>query len=623
MPPARWLAVALLALPPAAVADPPTYRFPADPWVLDAKRDLGAKGDGVADDTDALQKGIDLSCGFNQRTTKVLFLPNGTYKVTRSLVVKNALGPWLYGESRDGVVIKLADGSKGVTAVLRTHPSEKGPTSADWFMRNVRNLTFDAGDNPGTDGVRWHSTNSGILQNVRVVGRGPVGVNAGFLDQSGPNLLQDVTVDGFDTGVLSQWAWSQTLSRVTIRNSKRVGLKVEANVVASEDLVVENVPEPVRVQVPNDWHWWGGVLAMVGGTLTGSNPDGPAVFNQNVLYARGVATSGCKQAVRSTTPGGDVAGPTVGEYLSHPARKGFDAPDRGLKLAVKREPVVPWELDPARWECANDHGAIAGDNKDDTAAIQKAIDAAAAAGKTVVYLRGCGGGDPNWYTVDDEIRVHGSVRHVLGLGFARVLGGKNGRFVVTDESAPAVQFRHIDSFGGPPVTIENRSADKALVVESCGVTVVGTGRGDIFLTDCPARLELRSPGQKAWCRQLNPEGESDAGLVRNAGGDLWILGMKFEGAGVRVRTEAGGRTEAIGVFNYGPGLKDGDTRPAFVVADASLSVAGMREITFGKNPFAVKVRETRGGVTKDTAAAPNEHYWIGWPLYSGWAPPPR
>lgn len=33
--------------------------FPMDPAVLDAKRDLGAKGDGVADDTDALQRGLD------------------------------------------------------------------------------------------------------------------------------------------------------------------------------------------------------------------------------------------------------------------------------------------------------------------------------------------------------------------------------------------------------------------------------------------------------------------------------------------------------------------------------------------------------------------------------------
>ncbi len=114
------LACAALAFgaPPARAAEPPRLAFPAAPLVLKAKRDLGAKGDGV-DDTEALQKGLDLSSGFNQKTTKVLFLPNGTYRVTKSLVVNNALGPWLYGESRDGVVIKLAGDNKDDTAVLQ------------------------------------------------------------------------------------------------------------------------------------------------------------------------------------------------------------------------------------------------------------------------------------------------------------------------------------------------------------------------------------------------------------------------------------------------------------------------------------------------------------------------
>ena len=91
-----------------------------------------------------------------------------------------------------------------MTAVLRTHPNEKPPTSADWFMRNLRNFTIDAGKNPDTDGVRYYATNTGVLQNVRVVGAGKVGINSGFLDQNGPCLVQDCTVEGFETGVLSQ-----------------------------------------------------------------------------------------------------------------------------------------------------------------------------------------------------------------------------------------------------------------------------------------------------------------------------------------------------------------------------------------------------------------------------------
>ena len=57
--------------------------------------------------------------------TKILFVPDGIYRVTSNLVVNAAVGPWVYGESRDGVIIRLADGvSTNVTAVLRTHPSD-------------------------------------------------------------------------------------------------------------------------------------------------------------------------------------------------------------------------------------------------------------------------------------------------------------------------------------------------------------------------------------------------------------------------------------------------------------------------------------------------------------------
>ncbi|HSV75318.1 MAG TPA: glycosyl hydrolase family 28-related protein [Chthonomonadales bacterium] len=593
--------------------------FPRDPAVIDAKRDLGAKGDGRTDDTDALQRGLDMSCGIGG-SSRVLYLPNGVYRVTRGLVVSHPVGPWVYGETRDGVVLRLDAGVQGVTAVLRTHPRETGPTSADWFMRNLRNFTVDAGDNPNTDGIRYYATNSGILRNVRVVGRGRVGVNAGFLDQSGPNLVQDVLVEGFETGILTQWIWGQTLSRVTIRNCRRVGLHIDANAVGVEGLVVENTPLPVLVELPNDWGHWSGVAAIVGARLTGGDPSGPAIRSRGVLYARNVRASGFRTAIESSTPGGNAPGPVVAEYLSHPAGRLFeDAAPRSLALPIRREPDVPWETNPSRWVCANDFGAVAGDNLDDTAAIQRAIDAAAAARKTTVYLRGVGGPDPNWYTVDGEVRVHGSVRHVLGLGFGRVLGGPNGRFVVDDRSAPVVKFQSIDSFGGPPVQIINRSSRSAMVVESCGVRIVGEGSGDIFATDCPSLVDLRRPGQRMWARHLNPEGTDDVGLVRNAGCDLWILGMKCEGKGVRIRTAEGGRTELLGAFLYSPGdIAEDDARPLFDVVNASATFAGVREISFGARTFPVKVRERRGAEERVN----RDQGWIGWSLFSAWTGAP-
>lgn len=606
------LAGVLLASNQLFAAD--RYVFPNDPSVLDVKRDFGAQGDGVADDTAALQSGIAASSDRGDDAgTKILFLPNGIYRVTGTLVVNAAVGPWVYGESRDGVIIRLDDGAPAsVTAVLRTHPSDTEASSADFFMRNFRNLTIDVGRNPHADGVRWYGNNSSILKDVRVIGTGKVGINAGFLGQNGPNLVQDALVEGrFETGVGCAWSWGQTLSRVTVRGAKRDGVSVNATAVGIEDLVVEKTPVGLRNEYPNDWTWWGGVVALAGGRFGGGDPAHPAITNSSVLYARDVQAQGFKQVLDSTTPTGSVAGDTLGEYLSHPATKLFaEAPETALKLPVKPEPHVPWETNVANWVCANDHGAQPGDNRDDTAALQAAVDAAAAAGKTVVYLRGIGGGDPNWYNLDREVRVHGSVRLIIGLGFGRVIGGDQGRFIVDDASAPVVKFLHLQAFGGRPPVVENRSSTNTLVVESCDLKVLGTGGGDIFVTDCPSHIELRSPGQRLWARQLNPEGDSDSGLVQNHGGVLWALGVKHEGRGVRFLTDQGGQSEILGLFNYAPDIAKDDQRPAFDVVDATFSAAGVRELSFG-NTYPVKARERRG----DDVRSEEGGGWIGWALF--------
>ncbi|MDW8104199.1 MAG: glycosyl hydrolase family 28-related protein [Armatimonadota bacterium] len=596
------------------IVRPPEIVFPRDPQaVIDAKRDLGARGDGKHDDTEALQRGIDLSCGVGGNT-RVLYLPNGVYRITRPLIVKTGIGPWIYGQSRDGVVIRLDDGVN-VEAAIRTHPSATEPRSADWFMRTLCNLTVDVGNNPETDGVRFFSNNTGLLKWVRVRGRGKVGINS-FMQLNGPNLIQDVVVDGFETGILSQWMWGQTLSRVVIRNCRRTGLEVRANAVAAEDLVIENTPTPVVNDIPNEWYWWGGVLAIVGGRIEGRGGEA-AIVNSSVLYVRSLRTRGYRLAIQSSTPSGNVASPEVTEYISHEVKRLFEqARPTTLRLPVKREPVL-WERNPSQWVCANDFGAVPGDNVDDTQAIQRAIDAAAQQGKTVVYLRGIGGTDPNWYTLQGEVRVHGSVRHIIGLGFGRIIAGENGRFIVDEHSAPVVKFENIQAFGGRPPVVENRSRTRTLVLESCDLKVVGNGRGDIFMTNCPSHIDLRQRGQSLWARQLNPEGTDDIGLVRNAGANLWVLGMKCEGAGVRVRTERGGKTEILGTFIYGPGVPASDTRPLFDIDNASVCLMGVREIAFGET-YAVKARERRGSDQREFRLQPGEHGWIGWALYSGW-----
>jgi len=93
--PARFHFVTLwvvLSASAHAAQAPPGITFPDDPAVINVTRPpYSAKGDGVADDTAAIQKVLDDSCGIGSKQTKVLYLPNSTYRVTSTLVVKSAL----------------------------------------------------------------------------------------------------------------------------------------------------------------------------------------------------------------------------------------------------------------------------------------------------------------------------------------------------------------------------------------------------------------------------------------------------------------------------------------------------------------------------------------------------
>ncbi len=197
-----------------------------------------------------------------------------------------------------------------------------------------------------------------------------------------------------------------------------------------------------------------------------------------------------------TIPNGDIS-----EFSSDPVMTLHEGtPTASPRLPIKVEPNER-ETDHSKWLCANDFGITVGDGKDDSSAFQAAFDEAARLGATTVFIRGVPVGPRMWHNLEKEVRIHGSVQHVIALGLGRILGdGDDGGFVVDDSSAKHVTFRHIDSLGGQPIKIINRSSNRTMHVESCGVHIVGDGGGDIFATNVATRLRLLRAGQSCWIR---------------------------------------------------------------------------------------------------------------------------
>ena len=204
--------------------------------------------------------------------------------------------------------------------------------------------------------------------------------------------------------------------------------------------------------------------------------------------------------------------------------------------------------------------------------------------------------------------MRGALCRIIGLE-GRCRFGESAIWRLTDgqsskKDAPAVIIERCSNVsGGRSVPIVSESKRTLIVSSWIGAHVIGRGSGDIFLDDFCGRLDLESPQHHAWCRQLNTERQGT--MLTNNGASLWILGMKTEKVGTIIHTKNGGKTDLLGCFVYSnQGWRD--NVPAFLTEDSSVSLAGLNERNFNRNPVSWWFRETRDGEIRDR----KERAWV-------------
>jgi hypothetical protein len=482
-------------------------------------------------------------------------------------------------------------------AVIRT-----GLKPAERFGNGIRTLIIDTGrGNGGAIGVQYIANNQGTMQRVLIRsgdGRGPIGLDMAYTDEIGPCFISEVEVVGFEVGISTRYAYdSMTLEHITLTGQNKYGFYNDGQCVSIRGLVSTNA-------VPALYNTKGaGVVALVDANLRGGGraASEPAVVNESVLFARNIRTAGYGLAIRSSGGAGrSEKGPLVTEFVSHPVRSLFPAPQRSLGLPVKETPRVPW--DPLEdWANITAFGATPGDAADCTQAIQKAIDA----GKPTVYF-------PNGsFKVDGIVEIRGKVRRLIGT--QSHLSGK-GRLKFVDGEAPVVVFERV-SLGYSGIVVEH-AAKRTLVISNTVMDAgyMNTGTGDLFVEDvCGGPWQITR--QNVWARQINPE--NPVTKIVNDGGMLWILGLKTEREGTLIETRNGGKTEVIGGFCYATSKPK--TTPMFVNHNSWLSVT-IGEACFNNNPFTMLVSETRGSETKtlNRGQTPSRGPGSVIPLYVGY-----
>jgi hypothetical protein len=104
-------AVAASGARPVLESNYPEFAMPAGSGFTDVRKDCGAGGDGVTDDTDALEKAIG-SPAKRVKGSRAIYIPDGTYLISRPLVVGDKK-KYIQGQSREGTIIKLRDSCPG------------------------------------------------------------------------------------------------------------------------------------------------------------------------------------------------------------------------------------------------------------------------------------------------------------------------------------------------------------------------------------------------------------------------------------------------------------------------------------------------------------------------------
>ena len=575
---------------PDASPDPCSARFPADARFVDVRK-YGAIGDGIKDDTEAIRSAIQDNVG----TFRTVLLPRGTYLVRQPIDWKNKAGLWrswmtLQGEGRGCTIVKVADAAPAFgdpnapAAVFRTGSKTDDPACSNFgrdgddgggncaFGNYVFDLTIDTGKkNAGSIGIDYTASNYGALARVDVRSGDGAGVIGVRLERAvGPALVKDVAVFGFDTAVAAAGElYGITLEHLRLESPRVAGIRNRGNMLAIRD-VKSHGAAPAVVNESDI-----GTIVLVEASLGGGAPGGAAIVNAGVLVARDIHTDGFKVAIRSG--GVDVPGRDVVDYTSSTVDALFPSGQATLRLPIEETPTFDAPL--AQWANVESFGAIADDNGDDSSAFQRAIDSGAA----IVYA------PFGRYVLDTTVVARGNVRRIAGM-FSDFVGAAKPAIRVADLSGSSLV---IDRTRGLFNGVAHDSRARVAIVHSLGSTVDLTATsGPLFLEDsCCAPFAMST--SVVWARQWNVEAPTSP-RVDNAGGTLWILGMKTEGTETVLRTSAGGRTELLGGLFYATG---GPRETATRVVDAQTSMSFV-EVAFSNIGFASYVTETLGQTTK-------------------------
>ncbi|KAI9065088.1 glycoside hydrolase family 55 protein [Trametes sanguinea] len=432
-------------------------------------KDFGAKGDGVTDDTAAINNAISTgnrcgggTCDSSTTTPAVVYFPQGTYKVSSPIIAYYYTQ--LIGDARNPPTL-LADASFSGMAVIDADPYIPNGGGAQWyvnqnnFFRSVRNFVIDLRQMPASasaTGIHWQVSQATSLMNIvfemsTAAGNAHQGIwmengSGGFMGDLVFNggkygiwvgnqqfTVRNITVNNADTAVYSIWNWGWTFQSVTINNCQ-VGFDLmtggttqdtqTVGSVAIIDAFVSNTPIFLRNSQPSNGKLAGSVVlnnvhltnvptavGVVGGTTVLAG--GTTTIDS---WAQGNVFSGTSQSPKFVQAA--VPAPTKASSLLDSAGRIFG------KMHPQYEDYAVDQFVSVR-----DHGAKGDGTTDDTAALQAVFDKFS--GCKIIFV------DAGTYLISNTLTIPAGTQ-VVGEAWSVIMGGGSA---FQDQNNPTAMVR--------------------------------------------------------------------------------------------------------------------------------------------------------------------------------------
>ncbi|KAJ7684648.1 exo-beta-1,3-glucanase [Mycena polygramma] len=430
--------------------------------------DFGAKGDGLTDDTDAINAAISFgnrcgggACNSSTVTPAVVYFPRGTYLVSKAIIAYYYTQ--LIGDPKNRPTL-LAAANFTDMAVIDADPYIPGGNGAQWyqnqnnFFRSVRNFIIDVRRVPPTasgTGIHWQVAQATSLMNIAFyMSDAPNTAHQGIWMENGSGgfmgdlvfnggkfgmwvgnqqfTVRGVTVNNSQTAIMGVWAWGWTFQGVFINNCT-IGFDLLGGVGAEAiiDAVVSDTPTFVRSAAPSNGALVGSLVldniqlnnvsTAVG--VAGGGPDG----GDSVVLLGGSNVKIESWVQGNVFTGSNPKGVFTQACISGPPKPCSLLNEAGQIFSRTHPQYADYHVN--QFISVRDHGAIGDGATDDTDAIKTILHKFA--GSKIIFF------DAGTYIVKSTITIPPGAR-IVGEAWS-VISGAGPAF--QDQNNPQVVVR--------------------------------------------------------------------------------------------------------------------------------------------------------------------------------------